>query len=163
MTVVSIHARLLSPALAATLLVASPAQAQLKDAPVSDIFESYNDCFAATAGGEVSVAALEDLEWELGDWEEGDDDMPLVFSHPERAPIIMLTADEGDGLCVVIARTENEKTYETFVGAFGGKLPAPDANGVIYYTVKGHIVRLAQTGTAEEPGMTLAVGTLAEN
>ncbi len=134
----------------------------MREAPLPEIFGSYNDCFAATDSGSLSPSELEEKGWVKGDWDADVDQGPFVYGHGERAPIILLTNLEGDGMCIVVARIKGKETYEGFKSAFGGKLPEPNAEGAIFYRANNRIVRLALTGTEDEPSMSLAVSTPAE-
>ena len=148
--------------LAGLALAAAPAAAQTRPAALGEIFESYNDCFAATDGGSLSPDALAKLGWAKGEWDTKKPEGPFVFGHGDRAPVILLTSLKGEGMCIVLARIENEETYEGFKAAFGGQLPKANAEGVIFYRANNRIVRLARTGTQDKPSMSLAVGTPAE-
>ncbi len=127
------------------------------------IFETYNDCFAATENGSIDTVALGSLGWARARMTADDgaaiEDGPIIFGHSERAPIILLSALEGDGFCIVMARAENSEVFEQFKQAFGDNLPDPDENGAITFFAQGHIVQIAQTGSRDEPSIRLAVGT----
>jgi hypothetical protein len=144
----------------------SPAQAQLREAPLPEIFESYNDCFAATESGQIDTSALTTLGWARASMTDGDgkqiDDGPIIFGHSERSPIILLSALEGDGVCVVNARIASFEVFTSFTDAFGGKLPEPNDEGAITYRAQGHIVQIAPTGSKDKPSLRLVVGTKSE-
>ncbi|WP_337660975.1 hypothetical protein [Erythrobacter sp. Alg231-14] len=127
------------------------------------IFETYNDCFAATENGSIDTAALGSLGWALARMTTDDgrdvEGAPIIFGHGERAPIILLSATEGDGFCIVMARVENSEVFDQFKQAFGSDLPDPDENGAITFFAQGHVVQIAQTGSRDEPSVRLAVGT----
>jgi len=90
------------------------------------------------------------------------EDGPIIFGHAERSPIIMLSALEGNGVCMVNARIESFGVMKQFTDAFGGRLPDPDDEGKITFRAQGHIVQIAPTGTTEKPSLRLVVGTKAE-
>lgn len=144
----------------------SPAQAQLREAPLLQIFESYNDCFAATESGKIDTAALTSLGWARATMTDGNgkriDDGPIIFGHKDRSPIIFLSALEGDGVCIVNARIESFDIFTSFTDAFGGNLPEPDDEGAITYSAQGHIVQIAPTGSKDKPSLRLVVGTKSE-
>ncbi|MBI1401994.1 MAG: hypothetical protein GC147_02115 [Porphyrobacter sp.] len=154
---------LLAPLIA---LGAAPAAAELRTAPLEDIFESYNDCFAATNGGALDPAELEKLGWSRatissrGKPVEGG---PVIFGHGERAPIILLSGTEGAGICIVNARIKNFSVFTDFTSAFGGKLPKPDKDGEINFIAEGRPVQIAPTGSRDKPAMRLVVMTPTEN
>lgn len=155
-----------SAAFAIAVLVAAPAAAQLREAPLPQIFESYNDCFAATESGAIDVASLTSLGWARATMSDGDGNPieggPIIFGHAERSPIIILSALEGNGVCMVNARIESFDVMKQFTDAFGGRLPAPDDEGKITFRAQGHIVQIAPAGTMEKPSLRLVVGTKAE-
>ncbi len=159
--------RKLEPAaLVFSVAAAAPAAAQLREAPLPEIFQSYNDCFAATESGQIDSAALIELGWDRATMRDGDGNAieggPIIFGHAERRPVILLSALEGDGVCVVSARIESFEVFETFTEAFGGKLPAPNDEGAITFSAQGHVVQIAPTGSSEEPSLRLVVGTKRE-
>ena len=153
--------------IASLALLAVPAAAQLRPAPLEEIFESYNDCFAATNGGSLAPAELEKLGWTratiTGDDGEAVADAPIIFGHGERAPIIMLSNLEGEGICLVNARIEGFEVFDEFKAAFGGKLPKPKKNGEITYQAEGRVVQIAPTGSSDKPSLRLVVGTRMES
>ena len=71
----------------------------------------------------------------------------------------MLTADKGEGLCVVLARLENAGAFDEFKKAWGGKLPAPDEKGTISFVAEGQIIQLRRTGSPQEPSLSILVAT----
>ena len=97
-------------ALVAGLLLGSAAHAQMRVAPLSEIYESYNDCFAATEK-EIDVSALEARGWQRATMRSADGEPieggPDIFGHSDRAPIIMLSGTQGAGVCVVTARLKD--------------------------------------------------------
>jgi len=147
--------------------VAFPVSAQLKPAPLPEIFESYNDCFAATPASGVSTSALEKLGWIRATIEsDGTKDTKpdlIIFGHSDRRPLIMLDKESGPGICIVTAKLENKRNFQSFLDAFGGKLPKPDKNGNITYFVNGQVVQLAKTGTRKEPAMRAVIMTPEES
>ena len=87
---------------------------------------------------------------------------PIIYGHAARKPVILLSAEKGDGLCIVMARIESAKAFEDFKSAWGGKLPPPDKEGAIYFFAEGQPIRLQRTGTAEQPALAIAVMTAPE-
>lgn len=156
----------LAPALVGMALAATPAAAQIETAPVRDVFASYNDCFAATNSGSLAPAELETRGWERATIENSKgeklSDAPIIYGHAARAPLILLSALQGQGVCVVTARIESLAVFEEFKAAFGGNLPKPDKDGEITYQAEGRIVKIAPTGSREEPRLKLVVGTRME-
>ncbi len=74
--------------------------------------------------------------------------------------MIMLTPEE---MCIVTARLEDASKFEEFKQAWGGQLPRPDAEGVIFFSAEGRMVRLAPTGTQAAPSLSIAVMAPTEN
>lgn len=148
---------------AAFALPVTPAAAQMREAALTEVFESYNDCFAATRGGSISVPALEGLGWKRATVQTGNGEPiqegPVFFGHPERAPLIILNAVEGEGFCMVNARIESFAVFEEFKQAFGGQLPKAAENGAITFLAEGQAVQIAPTGSREAPALRLAVFT----
>ncbi len=144
-------------------MLAAPAAAQLREAALPDIFESYNACFAATESGSIAPGSLEELGWARATMTDGDgnaiQDGPIIYGHGERAPLIILSGLEGEGVCMVSAKIESIETFEEFKAAFGDALPEPNENGEILFSAQGHIVQIAPTGSREAPAMRLVVGT----
>lgn len=159
--------KLATAALALSAVLAAPATAQMREAALPEIFESYNDCFAATESGEISISSLEALGWSRATIRSSDgepiENAPLIFGHSERKPIIIMSALEGEGVCMVNARIESFEVFEEFKQAFGGKLPEPDKQGSISYFAQGHPVQIAPTGSREAPALRLAVLTPKES
>jgi hypothetical protein len=154
-------------ALAALSLAGTPAAAQLPSAPLDQVFASYNDCFAATNTPSLVPDALEQLGWERatiqGRGGERVENAPIIFARGDRAPLIMLSGLEGQGICIVSSRIASFAVFDEFKAAFGGKLPKPEKNGEITYQAEGRIVRIAPAGTPEKPGLKLIVGTRMES
>ncbi|WP_090196250.1 hypothetical protein [Erythrobacter sp. HL-111] len=152
---------------AAIALPLAPAAAQMREATLPEIFETYNDCFAATRTGDMSVASLEELGWSRATLQSDDgqavEDGPIIYGHAERAPIIILSALEGEGVCMVNARIDSFDVFEEFKKAFGGKLPQADENGAIFFVAEGQPVQIAPTGSREAPALRLAVFTARES
>jgi len=146
----------------ALALLSAPVAAQLRPAPLEEIFESYNDCFATTNSGQLAPAELKKLGWKRATIEaEGKavDGGPIIFGHGNRAPIILLSGTEGQGVCIVNARIESFSVFEDFKAAFGGKLPKPDKDGEITFFAEGRPVQIAATGSQNEPALRLVVMT----
>jgi hypothetical protein len=153
--------------IAGALLGSTPAAAQMATAPVADVFESYNACFAATNTTSLAPAELEELGWQRATIQsskgETVKDPPIIFGHADRSPLILLSGLEGQGVCVVTARIESLSVFEQFKSAFGGKLPKPDRKGDITYQAEGRIVQIAPTGSREQPSLKLVIGTRMES
>ena len=136
-------------------------EAQLREAELPEIFASYNDCFAATKTGSISVESLEKLGWKRAVMRAADgkeiEDGPIIFGHAERSPIIMFDALEGKGICMVNARIKSFDVFEGFKQAFGGKLPPASEDGTTTYVANGQLVQIAPTGTREAPALRLIV------
>jgi hypothetical protein len=142
------------------------ASAELRPSPLGDIYESYNDCFKVATKDGLNQDTLRSLGWTRATVSEGGkpkNDGPIIFGHPERVPLIVLSAENGQGLCIVAARLENSGSFEDFKKPFGGKLPEPDADGAISFAAKDHIVQLRKTGTEQAPGLSIAVMTPMES
>ena len=148
--------------LAAALPLAAPAGAELPVSPLKDIYESYNDCFKVAAKDGLKLEALGPLGWSRATVSKDGkpvDKAPILYGHASRKPVILLSAEKGDGLCVYSKWGAKGRSSEDFKAAWGGKLPAPDKEGAIYFFEDGQPVRLQQTGTAEQPAMAIAVMT----
>ncbi len=158
--------RVATAAAIATLAVA-PANAQMRVAELGEVYQSYNDCFAVTDTGSLNPDALSAAGWQRATMSDGKgkpiEDSPLIFGHPERAPLVLLSALEGQGACIVVARIENLKAYDQFKSAWGGKLPKPNKDGEISFIAQGRAVLMAPTGSRKEPRLRLAVGTRMES
>ena len=147
---------------AAALALTAPASAELPVSPLRDIYVSYNDCFKVAAKGGMKPEVLATLGWSRATMSSGGKpvaDGPMIYGHAKRAPIIILSADKGDGLCIVMARLETTKAYEEFMSAWGGKLPKPAADGTITFFAEGHPIMLKRTGSTQKPSMTISVMT----
>ena len=146
----------------ALLLAATPATADFQVSPLTDIYESYNDCFKVATAEGLKPAMLGSLGWARATLTKDGQpvpDGPIVYGHPNRKPAIFLSAENGPGLCIVVARLESVAAFEQFKSAWGGKLPPPDAKGEINFFAEGQPVQLKQTGTAEKPALSIAVMT----
>ena len=147
--------------------ISAPSAAQLLPSPLADIYESYNDCFKVAAAGGMRPQELGPLGWSRatvaskdGEAESGG---PVFYGHRSRKPLIMLTAESGEGLCVVMAKLENRGSFDEFTKAWGGKLPEPDSKGAISFSAEGQVVQLRRTGSREEPSLSIAVMTPTES
>jgi hypothetical protein len=149
------------------LALVAPAAAQLRPSPLGDIYESYNDCFKVATKDGINPGVLGSLGWSRATISSNDGkkvpDGPIIYGHGKRAPLIMLSAEKGEGVCIVVARLETSASFEEFKRAWGGKLPAPDAEGATSFSAEGHIVQLRQTGSQREPGLSIAVMTPMES
>ena len=148
------------------LLLAAPAAAEFRPSPLADIYNSYNDCFKVATKNGINSQVLNSLGWSRAtaskDGQQIKEKVP-IFGHAERAPLILLSAEKEKGLCIVMARLESAGSFEEFKKPWGGKLPEPDAEGNVSFVADGHIVQLRQTGTRQEPSMTIAVMTPLES
>lgn len=162
---VALRNRIAAAAVAA--LTVAPASAQMRVAGLGEVYESYNDCFAATETGSLDPDALGSAGWQRGalsnSGSENIEDEPIIFGHASRAPIIMLSALEGEGACIVVARIETSDVFEQFTSAWGEKLPKPNEDGEISFFADGRAVQMAPTGSRNEPSLRVAVGTRMES
>ena len=146
----------------AALAWTAPAAAELPVSPLKDIYESYNDCFKVATREGLKKEALALLGWSRATVSKDGEavtDAPIIYGHTGRKPVILLSAEQGSGLCIVMARLESAKAFDDFKSAWGNKLPAPDKEGAIYFFEDGQPVRLQRTGTAAQPAMAIAVMT----
>jgi hypothetical protein len=145
------------------LALATPAAADLRPSPLGEIYESYNDCFAVATKEGMKPEMLQSLGWTRATTSSKDGkvsaDGPTIFGHATREPLILLSSESGEGLCIVAARLESAKSFAEFTKAWGGKLPPPNKEGVTSFKAKGHIVQLRQTGSPQEPSLSIAVMT----
>ena len=148
---------------AAALFVVTPASAQLAVSPLFDIYESYNDCLKVAVPEGLKLDILSSLGWSPATVTTKDGKPvtggPTLFGHAKRKPIIFLSVEKVGAVCTVMARLDNAKSFAEFTKAWGGKLPAPDKDGIIGFFDDGHPVALRQTGTADKPAMTISVMT----
>lgn len=149
----------------AALVVAAlcaPARAEVPVSPLGDIYKSYNDCFDVATKDGIKPEVLRSLGWSKATTSKNGkpttDQLP-IFGHPARKPLITLSAESGEGLCIVLARLENAGSFDEFKKPFGNNLPAPAADGTISFKALGHVVQLRRTGTPAEPSMSIAVMT----
>ena len=149
--------------LAAALLVAAPAAADLPTSPLGDIYESYNDCLKVAAPGALDLSVLKSLGWSPAKVTGADGKpvtgAPTIFGNAKRKPLIFLSLEKAGNVCNVMARLENDGSYATFLEAWGGKLPPPDKDGMIGFVDEGHLVVIRQTGTPAKPALTMSVMT----
>ena len=147
-------------------VLASPAAAEIPVSSLGDIYETYNDCLKVADPGGLSKDALATLGWQRATMSTKDGkpiaDGPIIYGNAKRKPIILLSAEKGNGVCVVMARIETVATFGEFLKAWGGKLPAPDKDGVIGFSDEGRPVQIRQTGSADKPALTMAVMTPSE-
>jgi hypothetical protein len=153
-------------AVVALLTASSPAVADIRPSPLGDIYASYNDCFKVMTKDGVRPEVLGTLGWSPASPSASGKprkDGPALFAHPQRAPVIMLSSNPGEGICIVMARLERVAAFEEFKSAWGGQLPKPNRDGVIFFQAEGHPIRLQQTGSRQEPSLTIAVMPPSEN
>ena len=159
--------KLAPAALALSAVLAAPAAAQLREASLPEVFESYNACFKATESGSIAPGSLEDLGWARATMSDSDGNAveggPIIYVHGEQAPLIILSGLEGEGVCMVSAKIDSFARLEEFKAAFGDALPAPNDKGEILFSAQGHIVQIAPTGSRDAPAMRLVVGTRRES
>ena len=149
-------------ALLAAAALTTPAPAEIPVSPLGDIYASYNDCFKVATKNGMKPEALAPLGWSRATVSKGGKpvaDAPDIYGHAKRKPIILLSAQKGEGICIVMARLESVGAFEEFKKGWGGKLPKPDAEGAISFFAKGHPIQLRQTGSADKPSMSIVVGT----
>jgi hypothetical protein len=143
-----------------SVVAVAPATAALPVSPLNDIYESYNDCFKVATKEGLKPEALGPLGWSRATVSKDGkpvDKAPIIYGHAKRAPIILVSADKKDALCIVMARIESVNAFEEFKKAWGGKLPPPDKEGAIYFFAEGQPIRLQPTGTPQQPALTIAV------
>ena len=150
---------------AAACALAAPAAAQSRPSPLNEIYQSYNDCFEVATAEGLKPEVLGRLGWSRakvsgGAPTAGD---PIIFGHAKGRPLMLLSAEQGKGLCIVMARLENAGAFDELKKVYGGKLPKPDANGAISFSAEGHTVQLRQTGARQAPSLSLAVMTPTES
>lgn len=140
---------------AAAIGLAPIAVAQVPVAPLPDIYESYNDCFVATADG-VDAGKLEALGWKLADINGKPGADPKIFGHAARAPLIIVGGQGDNGVCAVVAKLESAAAFDELVSAWQGiKF---DKKGEASFMAEGHPVMIAKTGSKGAPAVRLAVG-----
>jgi hypothetical protein len=149
--------------LAAAMSFAAPAAAELPVSPLPDIYLSFNDCLEAAQKDGLSKDKLTSLGWSRATMTKPDGtpiaNGPIIYGNAKRKPVIMLSAESGEGVCIVMARIEARSTFPQFLKAWGPGLPAPDKDGAISFSDEGHIVQIRQTGTDAEPALTMTVMT----
>ncbi len=148
------------------LALCTSASAQLRPSPLGDIYETYNDCFKVATQDGLKREVLGPLGWSRATSSSNDGktvDGPVIYGHAKRAPLILLSAEEGKGLCIVVARLENAGAFDQFKRAWGDQMPKPDAEGAISFFADGHAVQLRKTGSPQEPSLSIAVMTPSES
>ncbi|GAA4034930.1 hypothetical protein GCM10022281_13950 [Sphingomonas rosea] len=141
------------------------ATAEIPVSPLKDIYLSYNDCLEVAQPAGLSTAKLGELGWQQATMSDGKSkavEQPLIFGKADRKPLIILSAKSGEGICIVMARIQSRATFPEFLKAWGGKLPAPDAEGRIIFSDEGRLVVLQQTGSDQQPALTMSVMTPTE-
>ena len=146
-------------------MIAAPAAAEMPVSPLGDIYESYNDCFKDATKEGFKTEVLGSLGWARATMTCNDGkplpNPPMMFGNPKRKPLIILSPTEG--VCTVMARLQNVAAFSEFTKAWGGNLPPPDKNGIIGFFAEGRPIALRQTGTAENPSLTISVMTPSES
>ena len=152
--------------LASLALLASPATAEMPVSPLGDIYETFNDCLAVADKTGISQDKLTSLGWSRASMRKADGSVlaggPIIYGNAKRAPIIVLSKEKGEGMCMVMARIESVETFPKFLEAWRPKLPKPDKDGAIGFYDGGHPVLIRQTGTREKPALTMSVMTPSE-
>ena len=143
-----------------TAIALSAAQQSALDrvGPLSEIYQSYNDCFAATANGKLNPEALVELGWGRATSNGAESQSPMIFGRGDRAPLLMLNGDEESGICVVMAGFEDMAAVRKFLSAWGDKLPG-FKDGQIFFFAEGHPIIIRQGGSQKKPRLNLIVGT----
>lgn len=142
--------------------IGAPAAADIAPSPLGDIYETFNDCLAVAQPTGLNVEKAKSLGWSKATMSTKDGksvDGPLIYGNPKRKPIMLLTAEKGEGLCIVMARLESAEAFPKFLEAWQPHLPKPDKDGTISFSDDGHIVQIRRTGTADRPALTMAVMT----
>ncbi|WP_265564306.1 hypothetical protein [Sphingomicrobium arenosum] len=130
--------------------------------PLEDIYQSYNDCFAATSDGVLNPAALTDLGWREAEQSGGASDGPSFFSHSDRAPLLLVNgSDNGGGICVVMAAFSDVASINQFLSAWGENFPAFE-DGQVSFFAEGQPILFRLAGTQDKPRLNLVVGTATE-
>jgi hypothetical protein len=133
----------------------SMAAAQLPVAPLPDIYESYNDCFVATAEG-VDSSKLDHLGWKRVQIDGKPSADPAIFGHDKRAPLILMSGKGNEGMCAVVARLESAAAFDELVSAWQGiKF---DKKGEASFFAERHPIIVTKTGTRDAPAVRLVVG-----
>jgi hypothetical protein len=125
--------------------------------PLDEVYESYNDCFAATKGGKLNPDALIKLGWSRAETDGAGADVPVLFARSDRAPVVMLSGSLDEGICIVSARFENVAAMQKFLGAWGAALPKFE-KGEVSFSAEGHPVMFRQAGSQTKPRLNLVVG-----
>ena len=146
------------------LALASPASAQLRVGPLAEIYETYNDCFAATETGSINADALVDAGWQRAKVSGGGnaEDQPIIYGRTDRAPLILLSAETGEGVCIVMARLKDDEAFRALISAWDFSFDDL-TDGAITFFAEDRAVEIAATGTDEKPSATLTVGTRMES
>jgi len=127
--------------------------------PLSEIYESYNDCFAATDNGQLTPEALTQRGWTRATSSDGQTNSLSFYGRADRAPIITLSGDKNGGICIVMARFKDVSEVRKFLSAWGDKLPA-FKDGQLSFFAEGHPIMFRQAGSQTEPRLNLIVGTV---
>ena len=150
-------------AVAALLAFGAPAAAELPVAPLIDIYESYNDCFKVATKDGLKPDMLATLGWQRATSTDKDgkptSEGPVIYGNVKRKAVMFFSAEKLGITCTIAARLENAAAFDEFKKAWGGKLPAPDKDGIIGFLVGDQPVALRRTGTADKPTMAISVMT----
>lgn len=150
-------------ALVAALAMTAPVSAELPVSPLADIYESFNDCLKVAQKDGLSTDTLASLGWSRATIGNADGSTaaggPIIYGNVKRKPIILLSAERGPGLCVVMARIESARTFPEFLKAWGPRLPPPGKDGAIVFYDGGNPVQIRQTGSSDKPALTMSVMT----
>jgi hypothetical protein len=147
-------------------LLAMPVAAELPVSPLGDIYETFNDCLAVADKTGISKDKLTSLGWARAAMTSSDGKPmaggPIIYGNAKRKPIIVLSAESGEGMCMVMSRIESDATFPEFLKAWGPELPPPAKDGSIGFYDGGHPVLIRLTGTKEKPALTMSVMTPSE-
>jgi hypothetical protein len=147
------------------LATGTSASADIPVSPLGDIYLTFNDCLEVAQPSGINTDKLASLGWTKATSHNADGTPakgPLIYGNPKRKPIIVLSTESGDGMCMVMARIESDAAFPEFLKAWGPQLPAPRKDGSIGFYDGGHPVLIRQTGTREKPALTMSVMTPSE-
>jgi hypothetical protein len=147
------------------LATGTSASADIPVSPLGDVYLTFNDCLDVAQPSGISTDKLASLGWSKATSHNADGTPgkgPLIYGNPKRKPIIILSSESGDGVCIVMARIETAETFPKFLEAWGPRLPKANKDGVIGFYDDGHPVLIRETGTREKPALTMTVGVPSE-
>lgn len=148
----------------ATVLISSPAAAQMSVASPADVLAATRSCIAASGNGVVDGARLEADGWQRGTASSAGRavETSLTFYGRPNGNVVLMTGPGAAGqpqVCLVTARVADVRgrgaVQAALSGAFGEPLQsAPDG---IIWRAPSHIVQLAATGSDAQPAVRVAV------